>query len=107
MTVAGRRTKGIVMAVDAIAMEGRFRAREGLVGIVGMGYVGLPLMLAATRAGFRVLGFDVDEPKVGALNHGKSPLKHVGDGAHRRGARAGPASRPPPTSGGSASRTPS
>jgi UDP-N-acetyl-D-glucosamine dehydrogenase len=44
-----------------------------------MGYVGLPLMLAATGAGFRVIGFDIDEPKVGALNHGKSPLKHIGN----------------------------
>jgi UDP-N-acetyl-D-glucosamine dehydrogenase len=65
--------------VDAQAIETRFRARDALIGIVGLGYVGLPLMLAATRAGFRVLGFDVDEPKVGALNHGKSPLKHLSD----------------------------
>src|SRR4051812_28302168 len=68
------------MGTDVVGLEGRFRTRDGLVGIVGMGYVGLPLMLAAAGAGFRVLGFDVDEPKVGALNHGKSPLKHVGDG---------------------------
>jgi UDP-N-acetyl-D-glucosamine dehydrogenase len=53
--------------------------RSARVGIVGMGYVGLPLMLAATMAGFHVTGFDIDEPKVGALNHGKSPLKHIGD----------------------------
>src|SRR3954452_23116943 len=68
------------MMVEIAKLEARFRSRGAVVGIVGMGYVGLPLMLAATRAGFRVLGFDVDEPKVGALNHGKSPLKHVGDG---------------------------
>src|SRR5690242_6028856 len=74
------RKEELAMGVDAGAIGERFRARDGLIGIVGMGYVGLPLMLAATRAGFRVLGFDVDEPKVGALNHGKSPLKHVGDG---------------------------
>src|SRR3954462_15197709 len=68
------------MGTDAVALEGRFRARDGLVGIVGLGYVGLPLMLAATAAGFRVLGFDVDEAKGGALNHGNSPLNRVGDG---------------------------
>jgi UDP-N-acetyl-D-glucosamine dehydrogenase len=67
------------MEIDARELEARFLARDGLVGIVGMGYVGLPLTLAAAGAGFRVLGFDVDEPKVGALNHGKSPLKHIGD----------------------------
>lgn len=65
--------------IDAAALAARFRARDASVGIIGMGYVGLPLMLAATNAGFRVLGFDVDEPKVAALNEGRSPLKHFGD----------------------------
>jgi UDP-N-acetyl-D-glucosamine dehydrogenase len=52
-----------------------------VVGIVGMGYVGLPLMLAATSKGYRVIGFDIDAPKVEGLNRGKSPLKHIGDAA--------------------------
>jgi UDP-N-acetyl-D-glucosamine dehydrogenase len=64
---------------DITLLSRRFAKREATVGIIGMGYVGLPLMLAATSAGFRVLGFDIDEPKVAALNHGKSPLKHIGD----------------------------
>src|SRR5262249_2476403 len=55
------------------------RDRSALVGIIGMGYVGLPLMLASTAKGFRVLGFDIDAIKVEGLNRGKSPLKHVGD----------------------------
>jgi UDP-N-acetyl-D-glucosamine dehydrogenase len=66
-------------ASEITLLSKRFADREAVVGIIGMGYVGLPLMLAATGAGFRVLGFDIDEPKVGALNHGKSPLKHIGD----------------------------
>jgi UDP-N-acetyl-D-glucosamine dehydrogenase len=66
-------------SVDADQLATRFREREAMIGIIGMGYVGLPLMLACTRAGVRVIGFDIDEPKVGALNHGKSPLKHIGD----------------------------
>src|SRR3954452_839336 len=66
--------------IDAAAAAARFRARDASVGIVGMGYVGLPLMLAATSAGFRVLGFHGDEPKASALTRGKSPLKRVGDG---------------------------
>ena len=57
---------------DITLLSRRFAKREATVGIIGMGYVGLPLMLAATSAGFRVLGFDIDEPKVAALNHGKS-----------------------------------
>ncbi len=65
-------------AVDAAAIERQFVAREATIGIVGMGYVGLPLMLAATGAGFRVLGFDIDAPKVRGLNDGVCPLAHIG-----------------------------
>jgi UDP-N-acetyl-D-glucosamine dehydrogenase len=57
----------------------RFVAREATVGIVGMGYVGLPLMLAATAAGFRVIGFDIDLARIEGLNAGRSPLGHIGD----------------------------
>jgi len=53
--------------------------KKGKLTVVGLGYVGLPLMLASTENGFRVLGFDIDEEKVRKLNLGKSPLKHVGD----------------------------
>lgn len=60
-------------------IESRIADRSLRIGIVGMGYVGLPLMLAATGAGFSVLGFDVDAPKVAGLNEGRSPLAHVGD----------------------------
>jgi UDP-N-acetyl-D-glucosamine dehydrogenase len=61
------------------ALSARIRDRSARIGIVGMGYVGLPLMLASTAKKFRVLGFDTDEEKVRRLNLGKSPLKHVGD----------------------------
>jgi UDP-N-acetyl-D-glucosamine dehydrogenase len=56
----------------------RIRARNWVVGIAGLGYVGLPLMRAATRAGFRVLGFDIDEERVAVLNGGRSPIRHLG-----------------------------
>ena len=65
-------------AVDAGAIEQRFTARDATLGIIGMGYVGLPLMLAAVAAGFRVMGFDIDRPKVARLNDGVSPLAHIG-----------------------------
>ena len=61
------------------ALSARIRDRSARIGIVGMGYVGLPLMLASTAKKFRVLGFDIDEEKVRRLNLGKSPLKHVDD----------------------------
>jgi UDP-N-acetyl-D-glucosamine dehydrogenase len=57
----------------------RIRARQWVVGIVGLGYVGLPLMRAVTNAGFRVLGFDIDEGRVADLNAGRSPIRHLGD----------------------------
>src|SRR6476646_712240 len=60
-------------------LSARIKDRSAQIGIIGMGYVGLPLMLACTAKNFRVLGFDVDEEKVRRLNLGKSPLKHVGD----------------------------
>src|SRR5438128_539342 len=58
-------------------LNSRIEDRTAVVGIIGMGYIGLPLMLAVTAKGFRVLGFDIDEPKVHELNNGKSPLRHV------------------------------
>jgi UDP-N-acetyl-D-glucosamine dehydrogenase len=61
------------------ALSARINDRSAQIGIIGMGYVGLPLMLASTAKNFRVLGFDIDEEKVRRLNLGKSPLKHVGD----------------------------
>lgn len=55
----------------------RIESRNYIVGIVGMGYVGLPLALAALKAGFRVIGFDVDEARVELLNRGESGIKHI------------------------------
>ena len=52
-------------------------ARTARVGVVGMGYVGLPLMRTFCAAGFHCLGYDVDESKVDKLNAGKSYIKHV------------------------------
>jgi UDP-N-acetyl-D-glucosamine dehydrogenase len=53
-------------------------AKSAVVGIVGLGYVGLPLMAAFHRAGFSVIGFDVDPEKVAALREGRSYLHHLG-----------------------------
>lgn len=47
------------------------------VGIIGLGYVGLPLVMEFHRAGFNVTGFDVDSQKVAMLNSGKSYIKHI------------------------------
>ena len=51
--------------------------RTATVGIIGLGYVGLPLALVFIRAGFRVRGFDLDEKKISLLKQGKSYIKHI------------------------------
>jgi UDP-N-acetyl-D-glucosamine dehydrogenase len=51
--------------------------KKALIGIIGMGYVGLPLVLRFCEEGFRVLGFDVDSKKVAQLKRGKSYLKSI------------------------------
>jgi UDP-N-acetyl-D-glucosamine dehydrogenase len=56
----------------------RIRARSARIGVIGQGYVGLPLALLFTEAGFAVTGFDVDPRKVEALRRGESFIKHIG-----------------------------
>jgi UDP-N-acetyl-D-glucosamine dehydrogenase len=51
---------------------------SAIVGVIGLGYVGLPLMRAFNAAGFRVIGFDVDQRKIDALHRGENYLKHLG-----------------------------
>jgi len=55
----------------------RVSSRDYTVGIIGMGYVGLPLALVAAKAGFRVIGFDIDDARVALLNRGESGIKHI------------------------------
>jgi len=56
----------------------RLRDKSATIGIVGLGYVGLPLLLRYSEAGFKVLGLDVDESKVDHLNDGKSYIAQFG-----------------------------
>ena len=51
--------------------------KTAVIGIVGLGYVGLPLTLRFAEVGFRVIGFDIDQTKVDALNAGKSYIEHI------------------------------
>jgi UDP-N-acetyl-D-glucosamine dehydrogenase len=52
--------------------------RTAVVGVIGLGYVGLPLVLLFVEAGFSVFGFDVDENKIAALERGDSYIRHIG-----------------------------
>ena len=63
--------------------------RSVTVGIIGLGYVGIPLALAALRRGIRVVGFDIDQKRVDDLNAGTSAIKHIPMDLIAEGARNG------------------
>ncbi len=56
---------------------GKIESREAKVGVIGLGYVGLPLVIEFSKAGFQVTGFDVDPAKIEALRQGRSYIKHI------------------------------
>ncbi len=58
-------------------LTARFTAREATVGVIGLGYVGLPLALALAEGGFAVIGFDIDGAKVDELRAGRSYIRHI------------------------------
>ena len=55
----------------------KFKGRSAVIGIIGLGYVGLPLSLRYSAVGFKVLGIDIDAGKVGKLNAGASYIEHI------------------------------
>jgi len=68
---------------------GKAQRREALFGIVGLGYVGLPLVVELAKAGYRVLGFDISERVVNGLNAGHSHVKDISDAQLREALAAG------------------
>jgi len=68
---AGERTDALV------AVEERVRERTAHVGVIGMGYVGLPTMVSAAKAGFSVTGLDTNEGRVASINAGESYIEDV------------------------------
>lgn len=57
----------------------KIKSKKASVGVIGLGYVGLPLVFEFCKAGFKVTGFDVDAGKVESLKKGKSYIKHIDD----------------------------
>lgn len=55
----------------------KITAKRAVIGIVGLGYVGLPLVLRFSEMGFPVLGFDIAADKIDMLNNGRSPIEHI------------------------------
>jgi UDP-N-acetyl-D-glucosamine dehydrogenase len=66
--------------MNAIATEllKKFESKTATVGIVGLGYVGLPLAHACLKAGYKVVGFDIDQRKIDAIKAGKPYIVHLG-----------------------------
>lgn len=59
------------------SLERKIKENKAVVGILGLGYVGLPLAREFATAGVKVLGFDIDDKKVKKLNSGRSIIKHI------------------------------
>ena len=57
------------------------RTKQATIGVIGLGYVGLPLVRAFTACGFRCLGFDVDQSKIDKLKAGESYIRHIDSAA--------------------------
>ena len=55
----------------------KIQNKQALIGIIGLGYVGLPLALAFSEKGFKVLGFDVDPKKIESLDRGECYISHM------------------------------
>jgi len=67
------------MSATARELMTKIEAKTAVIGIVGLGYVGLPLVKAIRDGGFPVIGFDVDQRKIDALKTGTRYILHLGD----------------------------
>ena len=67
------------------AFASKVQRRKAVVGVLGLGYVGLPLALRFAEAGVKVIGFDIDAQKVAKLRAGKSYINYIPDKVIRRG----------------------
>ncbi len=67
----------------------KIQDHQAVIGILGLGYVGLPLALRFSEAGFAVLGFDIAPSKIEHLNAGRSYIKHISDDRVRTACQTG------------------
>ena len=58
-------------------LTSKLKSRSAVIGIVGLGYVGLPLSIRFSQSGYSVIGFDNDPQKVESLNNGLSYIEHI------------------------------
>ena len=62
-------------------LKQKIESKQAKIGIIGLGYVGLPLVIEFSKAGFKVTGFDTDDAKVKKLSAGRSYIKHISSDA--------------------------
>lgn len=67
----------------------KIKNSEAKIGVIGLGYVGLPLILSFVKKGFSTMGFDIDESKVSALNAGQSYIEHIDSDEVAEAAKSG------------------
>ena len=67
----------LTVPVSVDVLVARFRAHQAKIGVIGLGYVGLPLVRAVAERGFHALGFDIDATKIAVLNAGGSYIRHI------------------------------
>src|ERR687892_654618 len=74
--IAGRRPARIRLGAT-VSLKEKIRERKARIGVIGLGYVGLPLAVEFAKRGFDVTGFDVDESKVRDITAGRSYILDV------------------------------
>jgi UDP-N-acetyl-D-glucosamine dehydrogenase len=58
-------------------LKDKINKKQAKIGIIGLGYVGLPILVAFAQKGFSVIGFDIDQQKIDQIKQGKSYIKHI------------------------------
>jgi UDP-N-acetyl-D-glucosamine dehydrogenase len=71
-------TPSHALSPAGVALQETIRNRSAVVGVIGLGYVGLPLVLLFEEQGFKVIGFDVDPRKPEMLGRGETYIRHIG-----------------------------
>lgn len=59
------------------SLEKKLHQKKSVIGVIGLGYVGLPLMISAFKSGLNIIGFDIDDTKIKSLKKGESYILHL------------------------------
>ena len=62
---------------ENITLMQKLKDKNASIGIVGLGYVGVPLLLRYGQIGYKVIGFDINEERIHSLNSGQSDIAHI------------------------------